>query len=620
MNAFTKSITQIIKGAAKAFETFPAVILFAFAFMAVTMVRIQIDWPQQEPYNFLFNCLHLSFAFGALFSMMAITIEQTYFNTKRSFLLTNLLGFAAVAIAFVLLYLFGSTQPDLSVSNYATVSQLAAVRISMAMLISFLIFIVVAGKPKEQSDFSRSFFMTHKAFFIALIYGVVIMGGASGVAGAFQALIYHGMSAKVYEYIGTIVGFLAFTIFVGYFPDFHKDSTDEHREIAQKQPRFIEVLFGYIMVPIVLALTIVLLIWAAQTIVTGTWPSFVQLYGIATAYTFYGIWLYIMIDHHESGLAKFYRRIYPIAALVILAFEAWALVVQLNESGLKTTEYYFILVWIIAVAASVMLLIQKAKAYNKIIFLTCALAVFSVLPIVGYHSLPVTAQIDRLEQLLVNENILVGDKLVAVSKAPALNVRESITDAVDYLAYEQNAKLPSWFDKKLVNSDVFQAKLGFKQAWKDQGNSYNGGSGGYLNTSLALKAEPVDVSDYQWAIRLTEESIKTNDSAVITGAKGKYQIFWTMKSNTGMPTLKIEKDGKVILEQDMHAYIDRLTAKFPPANKGLTNAGLEDMSLKIDSPEVSVLLVFSNIDINVDTQQDTINYNLNLNSLYLQEN
>jgi hypothetical protein len=62
MSAFTRSILQVFKGAAQAFQAFPAANASALGFAVVTLVRIHMDWPQQEAYNFLFNCLHLSFA------------------------------------------------------------------------------------------------------------------------------------------------------------------------------------------------------------------------------------------------------------------------------------------------------------------------------------------------------------------------------------------------------------------------------------------------------------------------------------------------------------------------------------------------------------------------------
>jgi len=51
---------------------------------------------------------------------------------------------------------------------------------------------------------------------------------------AVQDLLNRDMSEKVYIYLSTLSGFLAFTIFVGYFPDFKKDSEDPHNEYLRK--------------------------------------------------------------------------------------------------------------------------------------------------------------------------------------------------------------------------------------------------------------------------------------------------------------------------------------------------------------------------------------------------
>lgn len=622
MNVFFRSVTQIFQGAFKAFRTFPAAIASAFAFAVVTMIRIQLDWPQQEPYNFLFNSLHWAFALGAVFSLAVITAAQSRFNQARAFLLANLLGAAAAVVTFLALYFFGGTYPGLAESRYAVVSGLAAARVSAAILISFIAFIILAGYPKDVSDFARSLFMTLKAFFIALLYGLVITGGTSGVAGAIQALLYRGMSSKVYMYIGTLSGFLAFTIFVGYFPDFRRGQVDEQREAAQKQPRFVEILFEYIMIPIVLALTVVLLLWAGKTILSGMGYSFIRLSSIATAYAIGGIWLHIMVTHHETGLAKFYRRIYPIAALVILAFEAWALLVQLQKSGLKMTEYSFGVIWIIALASAVLLLIQKARAHQAIAVLTCVMAVFSVLPVIGYQALPVSAQVSRLEKLLVSQGILQGDKLVPAAAQPEAVLREAITDAVNYLAYAQDAKLPAWFDKGLGEAGTFKAKLGFEQTWPKAEENFDGANS--MATSLVLPPEAIDISGYRWAVNMQAfvENNKGQSTVKLNGKKGSYRISWIVNMQTGRPVLKIELDDRVILEKNMNAYIDRISAAFPPGQGSQgrpSQAALKDMSLQLESPEVAVLLVFSNIEISVDPRRDVINYWLNLNALYMKE-
>ncbi|HZK61645.1 MAG TPA: hypothetical protein VFC41_06170 [Anaerovoracaceae bacterium] len=631
MNIIMRSITKSLTGGVQAFKTFPAAIGSALAFAVVTVIRIQLEWPQQEPYNFLFNCLHWSFALGAIFSLMIITGAQSRYNKPKAFLAANILGIISAGITFVLLYMFGGTDPNLIESRFTVVSGLSVARVSMVMLVSYLMFVVLAGVQTENNnmseakeknikvkyDFAKSFFMSHKAFFIAVIYGIVMMAGASGVAGAVQALIYNDMSSKVYMYIGTVVGFLVFTIYTGYFPDFRMGALDEHREVAQKQPRFVEILFGYIMVPIVLALTVVLFIWAGRTVMGGTGALFIRLSSIAAAYTVGGIWLHIMVTHHESGVAKFYRRIYPIAALVILVFEAWALINQLGKSGLKVTEYTFIIIWIVAATGAVLLLLLKNRAHPVIVAITCGLAIISVLPIVGYHALPVTAQVNRLETLLISEEMLVDDKLVAAVTEPELAVREAITDSVDYLANADSAKLPVWFNKDFRDSLTFKKTFGFDQVFPKV--DITGPPSGYMGTSLYLKAEAIDIGEYRWVVNPQDEYQKESNSITVDGDKGTYKIYWNTTSKDGIPVLEIQLNDKVIINKDMNEYIDVISEKFPPGNTGPIQADLDDLSLKLESDEINVLLVFSNVEINIDPSNDIINYGINLDSLYMAE-
>lgn len=617
MNAFSRSISRIFEGAAKAFRTFPAAIAAALAFAVVTMIRIELDWPEQEAYHFLFNCLHWALALGAVFSLAAITAAHSRANTPAAFRLANLGGAAAAVIAFFALYTFGGTEAY--ASGYETISALAGARIAAAVWISLLAFLILAGYPAERSDFARSLFMTQKAFFIALLYGGVIMAGLSGVAGAVQALLYRDMSYKVYEYLGTLAGFLAFTIFVGYFPDFRKGETDEHRETAQRQPRFIEILFGYIMIPIMFALTIVLLIWAATTVVTGTWPAFDRLSAIAASYAAAGIWLHVMVTRYESGLANYYRRLYPITALVILAFEAWALIVQLQKSGLKTAEYFFILVWAVTVASTVLLMLMKSKAHTVIAVLLSAAAVFSVLPAVGYHALPVAAQVSRLTGLLAQNGMLKDGTLTPAAAEPALSDRRAITDAVSFLAYAEDAKLPVWFDRDLGQSSVFKEKLGFEQRWPQDEDNPGGKPGEYLSTYLSLPAGAVEIGGYRWAVYPEGFKTETEASVTVEGERGVYEIYWTQAARDGMPSLRIELAGRVILEQDLRAYADRIMAAYPPSAEGALSAAFEDLSLPLETPEITALLVFTNVSVSLSTGADDASYWFDLNALYLDE-
>ncbi|MCK8060094.1 MULTISPECIES: DUF4153 domain-containing protein [unclassified Fusibacter] len=617
MSTFTQSVTQIFKNAFNALKTFPASILFAVAFSLVTMIRIQLDWPEQESYNFLFNCLHWTFAFAAVLSLATVTAAQSRHTTKKTLVAANALTVVTAMIVFLSLYFLGGTDTEQINLRFDVLSRLAIARISIMTFVSLLAFILLAATPKEQSDFSQSLFMTQKSLFIAMIYGGVIASGTSAVAAAIENLLYSDMSEKVYMYLATLSGLLAYTIFVGYFPDFRKNVVDSRHESVQRQPQFIEILFQYIMIPIVLALTAVLLLWTARTLITGSWPVFIQLSSIATSYAIGGIWLHIMVTHHKSKIAAFYRRVFPMTALVILAFEAWALLVQLSKFGLKTTEYYFTLIWIVSAAAAVLLILYKAKTHAMIVILVCCASIISVLPLAGYHSLPVFSQVNRLENLLVAEGILKDDQLSPASDDIDLSVRESITDSVVYLAHTQTAKLPEWFDRKLGEDVFFKNKLGFEQTWPKE-LDYDGREG-YLGLYVESSPDVIDISGYEWASMLQNQYLRGKAIASLETEKGTYEIYWTTDRSDGVPSLKITLDDTLILEQDMNAFIDKLIETYPLGQRTPKYANPEAMSYLIENETLKILVVFTSVEVNIDPRNDNINYWLNAHALYLHE-
>lgn len=159
MNVLIRSIIRLAQSAVKSFKNFPVTIGCGLAFAVVALIRIQLDWPQQEPVNFIFNCLHWSFALGAVFSLAVVTLVQSRFNTCKAFIAANLLGIAATGATFLLLYLFSGSEPDpLASVSYAVITDIAAARVGAALLVCFLAFISFAAYPREQSDFARSFF------------------------------------------------------------------------------------------------------------------------------------------------------------------------------------------------------------------------------------------------------------------------------------------------------------------------------------------------------------------------------------------------------------------------------------------------------------------------------
>lgn len=616
MSNFTRSIRKVFLNAGKSFVNYPAAMANAILFTLVLLFRTTLDWQAQIPYAFLINCLQASFALGAVFSLAALTYAHRRGLSKNGFLLVNLAGLAVAAITFLLLYFFGGYIPDREFSGSVKVlTTLASARVFVAGLLSLLAFLLLAGEKEDRLDFSGAVFMTLKAFFLALIYGLVIMGGVSGVFGAVQALIYSDLDSRVFGYIASISGFIAFSIFVGYFPNFRKGAVDEHREVAEAQPRFITVLLEFILVPIMLALTVVLLLWAVQTIMGGMNTRFINLYSIAASFAIGGLLLHILITKNESGIAKFYKKVFPFAALFILLFEAWALIIQLNKFGLKTTEYLFIMIWIIAFVSAILLILRQAKAHRWIVYVTAMLAVVSVLPLAGFTDLPFIMQINRLESILSRENMIRDGQIVPAQSTPARETREVITETVDYLVFAEGADYPDWLDPDRLDHDSFQATLGFERLYPGQDPDIKDQ---YRSTSLMMIPRIIDVSEYQWGVTSIYFQKENFDALTFTGNAGDYEILWKQNMGEGAPAITVKLNGETVLDGDLNSFIDATLAKYPLGTFQDLPADSEDLTHQMESDQVVVTLIFEHIEIN-SSPDNVVNSYLSLNALFLNE-
>lgn len=637
MGNFSKYVKKVFLGAGLAFGRYPASIACALGVSILTLVRIALlDTLLVEKFksDFLFSCLYLALIFGAILSLAAVTVSKTHFKSSKAFILANLIGPLAALVSFGALYKFAGLVPRYGGSD-PIVSPLATGRMIVFTVISFVAFIVASALPATDSggktrglmalDFDKAFFMTLKGLFTALVYGWIIFAGVSGVAAAFKALLYIDMSPKVFMVIGTLAGFVAFTIFLGYFPDFSKGSEDENRQIAEKQPRFIELLLGNILVPIMLALTLVLLAWAGKTVFMGMDVSFVALSSIAAAYTIGGIILHMLVASYEGGLAKFYRRFYPLASFIILAFEAWALSNQLKSSGVKLAEYWFILVWITAAAGAILLLTLKKRAYILIVSAACALALIAVMPGVGYYAVPVRSQTARLEKFLTAENMLQNGNLLPAQKEPSYEVKAAITDSADYLIFANDAKIPAWLKGLGEDSKKFKENFGFERTHY-QGIDLENSEEDYFNINLGTDSSAMDISEYDLAlnaqllsdIKLAQDPNSSRDIK-LEGQSGTYSF--SLKNDLysqNDPVFVVSLGEKQILQADLTLFVEGLKKKYA-GTEYKYGASLEDMTLKLESPEIKLMLVFDSIGMNVDHKLDKPVYFIQTKIIYVKE-
>ncbi len=618
MQELKRSVEQVVKGAFQAMGTFPAASISGLLFTITTMIRTQIEGVQADEFHLLFNSLHWAFAFGAIFGLMAATyVRGQQLETTRMSLANGVTGIVSLS-SFLLLYFFGQTAPDANSSfNYLYLSEIANARMAMLLGVTFLAFVLFAARQKENQSLSRTIFMIQKSFFIALIYGIVLLAGTSSVAGAIQGLLYPAMSFKVYQHLGSIIGFVTFLIFLGSLPDFSQTQPDEKHQAAQEQSKFIQLLFSYILVPVTLALTIVLLLWTIRIIFQGVGNSFIRLSSIATSYAVVGIWLYMMVHEAQNKVAKLYRQVFPFATLIILAFEGWALIQQLMTYGMQTTEYYFMLVWLVAVVAMLLLVFKNRSAYASVLLLVMATMLFSVMPLVGYQSLPVRLQVQRFEKLLIQAQMFENNEIIPGSEAIEQPIREKMTVSAQYLARQEQNRIPVWFSIEPYDDESFKEVMGFAPIYPRQEDVPPLQN---AITSVSRENQAIAIASFDWRVPLTYQDQKEGQGGTFEGNKGTYEIEWILsEKGNSVPKLTIKLNNQVILNESLKTFVEGLLAEYPPTTEQKESTTVATLEYPFSTDEIEGQLIFNHIEMQVDENNQPITYWIEIEGVYMRE-
>ena len=599
MSRFSQAIGRVFSGGAAAFSRYPAAMFSALIVAVSSSILIYMDSPFDEK---IFSNLILAFG-GAAFWGMAVSVISERLRARRLwFIILNIVSMFGASGLFAYLYL-SQTAGDLPTIVLA--------RIIAGGLAAFIIFLLVISADAGRSDYNQSAFMVLKSFLIALLYTVVILLGLFFVAFTVQSLLYEDLSEKVYSYIATWSAFVGFAFFLGYFPLFRKGEQDSRLEIAQKHPAFIEILFTYVMIPILSILTIVLAIWAIQSLIVVNWQDFELLTGIFTAYTMYGIFLSIMVSHYTHSLATFFRRAFPVCAVIFLAFEAYVIYRQVSVYGLKTSEYFICLLWIFGLLSVIVLLINRPQRNRLIAWLGLALTVLAVLPILGYQGVPVASQTERLRVVLAKNDMIVDGSITTAPASISLADKITITDAATFLMHDQNKSIPkaAWLTEKLDGTASFASIFGFNETYSD----YAPGEDVYTEVYLNLPPGSIDISGYSYSL----VGIDYNMPQTVTGQLGVYTITFENMDNEGAPAIQVSRDGQIVLNHDLSDWISGLAGKYKGIN-GKEPPELADMTVELSGSDFRLLVVFQTINIMISTDEGTRTY-LYPNSVYLGE-
>ncbi|MEL7571088.1 MAG: DUF4153 domain-containing protein, partial [Eubacteriaceae bacterium] len=488
---FIKYLKERFAGLINSIERYPVTAAFLIAMAIVLAMSIHTEKDYSK--------LMLTFAVGAILNA-EIQVEFERFLSKLS---ARFIAMACGVLLTGLYYLIIRSSPEVT----------AEIGIKTAVVLSaiFIAFVLVPA-VKSKIKFEDTFMAVFKAFFQTIFYAGIIMGGFSLIIAAVNTLIYP-ISYKAYSYIADIIFVLFSPMFflslIPIYPGKYKPEIDENDENVKKAvrcPKFVDILFSYIIIPLISIYTLILLSYIALNVGKDFWSNnllepMLITYAIAVITTF------IITSRLENKFVSVFRLIFPKALIVIVLFQIAASVVNISNTGITHGKYYVILFGIFAAVSGVLMCFKERK--NGIVAAVFIIfCVISLIPPIDAFNVSRINQTNRLEAALVKNDMLEDNKIKPNSSISDED-KKIIIQSTEYLSINKYSSKITWLGKDFEIYRDFYNTFGFNQY--DTPQTTDSYVSVYFNTN-----NPIDIKDYDVLAEAYINSDENTDSKICT--------------------------------------------------------------------------------------------------------
>lgn len=577
MNRLKVFLNKIVVNVMYTAFRFPLVLLFLAA-MTITM-SVSIED------NFQNEALLGRLIFTEIFGALAATAAQ--FKIERLKMLSKYtLPLHGATILLAVAYYFFMTNDE--------ISQWMIVH---SFVISFALFAGYLYVPtyKNNLNFGNVALAHFKAAFTAILYGVVLFLGFVAIFGAIDILLFN-LDTKIYGHTANIA-FIFFTpmYYLSLLPKFNSQVEDDIKrsEPAFSYPRVLEILVSFIIIPLISIFTVVLTAYFIKILVTGVWPVG-QVGPMVLAYSAVGYFIYILSHNLKNKFSLYYRNFFPVIVIPLVIMQLVSSYIRVDAYGITESRYYVILFGIFSIVSALMLLLSKRKNPNLIVLFAAIFAVLSIIPPIDAFTVSKNSQENRLEEILLRNNMLVDNKIVP-SNNLADDDKFEITNISDYLARMGYLKDIEWFPKDSATEPGYYSSFRTVYGFSPFYSPYVPGEVPQYVYAKLNEGEEIDIADYN---KLLMVNIFNNDGLLDIGSftvgNDKYYVKQRFEGKGEFLISILDANKETVVEVDMRELIDSVIENANEPKSMISQENLtivkenENMKLKIIADELSV--------------------------------
>lgn len=509
----------------KTIKLYPMVLLAIFI---ATIFSIMEIWKIE--FNVLNSTLIVDLIISSLYFAMSYMIVKLII-TDKNIEITNgqkAVVYAIVSVIVGLLCYFLIIKVDKSLYLKNQITQ-------MGLFFALFIGMFVAGHFNTEIDYADYAVKIILAIIESLIYCVTIFVGIVAILYTTKELFKLNFNLSNLIVTCAVVIFLLLnaTIILSKFP---LKYCEENLKIKWLLP--FKFLFTRIIAPLFLIYGSILLLYIIKVVVLKTIPNNI----ITNLILWYGLLSVVVLfvsKTVEDKFIKIYDKVQPIILLILSGMMFYSIGIRISYYGITEGRYMVVMGGIFIVISMIYYLFFNKKTYITIPTTLLILTLISSVGPVSAYNISKIDQKNRLEKMLIEENLLVNGEIKPQKNINPAKIKE-IKDKLDYFTRKHSAKELAFLDEKFTTSEINMKRVfGFRG---DEFESLYGKNRFYANNKLEIDTTGYDrlLENIVFEYDFTNQSINNT---------GNPEVTFSKKSNVIVIQYKGKKIGKLNIEK-----------------------------------------------------------------------
>lgn len=557
------------------FRRFPLAILFLALATLFTMLSIQMDQDTFTREAVASGLAALLFAIGHL------SVEG--FLAKRKHTDIPLYG---------TLFMLSSLYYRYLIQTELFVNQISSIRTLVLYFILAVTFIAIPT-IKSSYTFSDTLVAFIRAVFSSLLIAVVFYIGVAAILGTFSTLF----TPLGFEWFGHAAAFIfiffAPVFFLSGIPFFIEGKATDKDDAAIVQPTLLSILVDFIIVPLLLVFSVLLIAYIGINITGEFWlDNLIE--PMLISYVSVGFTTLFLTEHSTKAWVKLFNRYFPYLLLVIAVFQSISSSLKSFELGLTHGRYFVLLFGVFAISGVV--IYAFFRSYKKVIpFLLVSLGVISILPLIDAVSIGIASQARQVNTVVGQEQL---DDEGIIRSDNEFNHEDMVqlSYSLNYLEQANALDRIDWLPENFNYYNQFQQVFGF-----DPYYYANYDADGFIQDPSARDYAYVELDETTpFALPVTESDDivffstswldDSTDGHTIELNQPDTELIVT--SHKDVLAIEIVESGDVLMNYDL-TFLKEEVYTLSETSQTLT---LEELSFSEENEEVEITIIVNRFE------------------------